>query len=272
MSSQPAEQDQEHVDLQEELRITDKLIEERNRVMEAIPPCPNHGSQCVPHALEWVEAHKKQDEGWLSLSAAEGMRALTQKEAEQDPFDVVPYRAFLEMMRHIFRDGIPDDGVTSLLDVGCGVGHYYRIVNTFYPFIEYIGCDLSRHMIEFARQDYGQRFFVSDATALAVGAEIILASSLIEPCPNWREVLAHLLSLDFQWLILHRVRVFNVEHLTEERTYTTIYGTDTFEVVHNYPELLYLIADGGCKVTHIIQYQVEPETQLLCLLVEKTNE
>ena len=46
--------------LEEELRITDKLLAERNRLLEAIPPCPMHGSQCVPHALEWI--HKKLSE------------------------------------------------------------------------------------------------------------------------------------------------------------------------------------------------------------------
>lgn len=40
--------------LVEELRITDALLTERNRVLDAIPPCPVHGMQCVPHALEWV--------------------------------------------------------------------------------------------------------------------------------------------------------------------------------------------------------------------------
>lgn len=44
--------------LREELDITDKLLAARERVLDAIPPCPVHGSQCIPHALEWIEAHK----------------------------------------------------------------------------------------------------------------------------------------------------------------------------------------------------------------------
>ena len=260
----------------EELLVTDKLLEERNRVMEAIPPCPRHGSQCVPHALEWVEAHRKQDddEGWLSKEAAEGMRRLTKEEARQDSLDVAPYRVVLKMMRHIFGDGVPGS-TTYLLDVGCGVGHYARLVDTFYPLVSYCGCDISRDMIEFARADHDHgedRFFVCDATKLTVGADIILASSLMEVCGNWEEILAHLLSLDFQWLILHRVRVFGyAERPTEQKTYQTIYGTEAIEVTHNWPELLRLIADGGGEVTHTLAYQVGPDAQLLCLLVEKTK-
>ena len=45
-------------ELQEELDVTDKLLKERDKVMEAIPPCPWHGHQCVPHALLWIEKQK----------------------------------------------------------------------------------------------------------------------------------------------------------------------------------------------------------------------
>jgi len=50
---------EELLNIQEELRVTDKLLEERSRVMEAIPPCPMHGHQCVPHALDWIAAQIK---------------------------------------------------------------------------------------------------------------------------------------------------------------------------------------------------------------------
>lgn len=42
-------------ELRDELEVTDKLLESRNQVLEAIPPCPLHGSQCIPHALDWIQ-------------------------------------------------------------------------------------------------------------------------------------------------------------------------------------------------------------------------
>jgi hypothetical protein len=45
-------------ELKEELRITDDLLTARMRVMDAIPECPAHGGNCVPHALEWIEKEK----------------------------------------------------------------------------------------------------------------------------------------------------------------------------------------------------------------------
>jgi len=39
----------------EEIAVDDVLLAEYNRVLEAVPPCPVHGAQCVPHALEWIQ-------------------------------------------------------------------------------------------------------------------------------------------------------------------------------------------------------------------------
>ena len=44
--------------LREELDVTDKLLADRERVLRAIPGCPEHGEGCVPHALEWIERAK----------------------------------------------------------------------------------------------------------------------------------------------------------------------------------------------------------------------
>jgi len=43
----------ENARLHEALGVTDKILAERQRVLEAIPQCEEHGF-CVPHALEWI--------------------------------------------------------------------------------------------------------------------------------------------------------------------------------------------------------------------------
>jgi len=50
----------------EELKVTDLLLEERQRVLDAIPECPSHGS-CVPHAIEWIEEMKNKNENRKEL-------------------------------------------------------------------------------------------------------------------------------------------------------------------------------------------------------------
>jgi hypothetical protein len=45
-------------DVKRELKVTEELLEERQRVLDAIPDCKLHGRNCVPHAIEWIEKQK----------------------------------------------------------------------------------------------------------------------------------------------------------------------------------------------------------------------
>ena len=53
----------------------ERLLVERDRLLAAIPPCPIHGPQCVPHALGWIEKQKAKEpycathgHQWLKLA------------------------------------------------------------------------------------------------------------------------------------------------------------------------------------------------------------
>lgn len=41
--------------LAKELKVTEELLNERQRVLDAVPECPVHGGNCVPHAIEWIK-------------------------------------------------------------------------------------------------------------------------------------------------------------------------------------------------------------------------
>lgn len=43
--------------IKKELEITDYLLAENKKVLDAIPQCPIHGN-CNPHAIEWIEKMK----------------------------------------------------------------------------------------------------------------------------------------------------------------------------------------------------------------------
>lgn len=43
--------------LEAEIEVSHKLLEERNKLLIAIPGCVEHGL-CVPHALAWIEKVK----------------------------------------------------------------------------------------------------------------------------------------------------------------------------------------------------------------------
>lgn len=44
--------------LEKDLEVSDHLLNERNKVLNAIPKCKVHGSQCIPNAIEWIERVK----------------------------------------------------------------------------------------------------------------------------------------------------------------------------------------------------------------------
>lgn len=46
----------ENEELKKNVHYSDQIIETRNRLLKLIPPCPVHGEECVPHAMEWVSA------------------------------------------------------------------------------------------------------------------------------------------------------------------------------------------------------------------------
>lgn len=46
-------------ELRDGLKIANSLLDERNKLLEAIPPCGAHGSQCVPHAIDWVNEKRR---------------------------------------------------------------------------------------------------------------------------------------------------------------------------------------------------------------------
>jgi len=44
-------------ELEIELEASDRILEDREQLLAAIPQCVAHGP-CVPHALEWIEQVK----------------------------------------------------------------------------------------------------------------------------------------------------------------------------------------------------------------------
>lgn len=44
-------------ELEKEIKVTDDLLADRQRLLDAIPECEVHG-KCIPHALEWIEKMK----------------------------------------------------------------------------------------------------------------------------------------------------------------------------------------------------------------------
>lgn len=213
----------------------------------------------------------QQDEGWLDPLAATGQLRLVLEAQEKGWLTLPPVPAFLDAIGYIQEDdgsGLP----LTLLDVGCGVGMYAAVCREHCPNIIYDGCDLSPHMIALAREHFGAgKFFVANAATIDEQNydDIILASCLLDVCPDWQGVLANLIKQEPIYLILNRVRVWNDPcRPTECREYTTCYDTTSWAVTHNWPQLASVIKQYGYRNTYALAYQVEPETTLMCYVLK----
>jgi hypothetical protein len=58
----------------EALDVAYQLLDDRERLFEVIPECPEHGSKCTPHAIEWIKS--KLDESGSEEELVEAKRML----------------------------------------------------------------------------------------------------------------------------------------------------------------------------------------------------
>jgi SAM-dependent methyltransferase len=165
------------------------------------------------------------DKLWLKPEIADAQQALVLREL-QDPIKAMPFRYFLEAMRHI------DIRAGCLLDVGCGVGHYGLLCEKNFPQFEYHGTDVSPAMIERARDlaPLGQ-FRVCDFKSNDFGDyDIVLIGQVMELADDPWELLDYALLHTHGYLILHRLRL--TEHYSRKIP-EKAYGIDTFDYEWN---------------------------------------
>jgi malonyl-CoA O-methyltransferase len=80
-----------------------------------------------------------------------------------------------------------DYAPARILDLGCGTGYFLPELTRRFPGTEYLGLDLARGMVEYARQRFGraERWIVGDAEALPLAADsvdLVFSSLAIQWC------------------------------------------------------------------------------------------
>lgn len=51
-------------DFSELSKVDEKIISLYQPLLDAIPPCPAHGANCIAHAIEWIEKAKANVKPW----------------------------------------------------------------------------------------------------------------------------------------------------------------------------------------------------------------
>lgn len=153
-----------------------------------------------------------------------------------------PFKHFLAAMW-----GLGNVGGKTLVDAGCGVGHYSELLHRHFPAVRYAGFDFGAPMIDRARQMWpGREFFVADMVEFDYSPyDIVLASSLIEVMDDWARG-SEAMCRTAKLIILHRVRIHAGK--TERRNTGGYPHQSTYTHYHNERELVAFYEERGFDV------------------------
>jgi len=179
---------------------------------------------------------------WMEKEVAVAQHNLVMSELAMSPLPQV-YLVFIDAIKVIGPDRIP-----TLLDIGCGVGHYACILHRYFPSIHYVGTDVSRYMIEIASQTapfarfYVREFFKNDLSH----TDAVMASSSMEYTEDPVRAMRFLLNGPQKFTILHRL------HLTQGETApvleSTYCGKKEPKMHWNGDDVLQIVKDAGAEV------------------------
>ena len=169
------------------------------------------------------------DSGWKEASskAFQQQFALNLRELSDPP---IHWRFFLEELTRI-------KNAKRIVDVGCGVGSFSKLIRMWYGGIDYIGYDYSEAAIQTAKSMWGQfgEFEEKDYHDISKSdiqeGDVILANALCDVLPDGDECFEHILSLGASNVIFLRVRVTDKESYYEE--YEAYGEIDTYAFYHN---------------------------------------
>ena len=139
----------------------------------------------------------------------------------------------------------------SVLDVGCGVGAYYKLCERHLPNTKYTGVDYSADAIEIAKNawPYGD-FAVKDMWGLTEedvsSYDVIFVGALLDVMPDADAALDFLLNLYANNVFISRIRLTNEP--SHYNTYIAYEEIETCDYYHNNENFKRLIESSGYEV------------------------
>lgn len=137
----------------------------------------------------------------------------------------------------------------SLLDAGCGPGHYKEVFDRLVGAVAYTGIDYSPRLIARAKELHpGVPFSTADATKLpfdAVSFDIVFNGAALMHMVDFEAAIREAARVAARFAIFHCVPVFDDRETTYLRKYA--YGAPTVEIVFGRRELADCFARAGLR-------------------------
>jgi trans-aconitate methyltransferase len=136
----------------------------------------------------------------------------------------------------------------NILDVGCGCGALYKLLNNELPSIEYYGVDYSEEAIEIAKKTWGKdRFSIKNYLSLdkeyVSKFDLLHLGALLDVLPNGDEALEYIMSISPKSILIGRMKLTDKDSYSE--TYKAYDEITTFAFYHNTDNFLQLCKKYG---------------------------
>lgn len=179
-------------------------------------------------------------ENWKNESVSAKQLELNLRELSSESSYPAHWRFFLDLIKK--------KGYKSILDIGCGVGAYSKLIKDNCPDIQYTGIDYSDAAIKIAQKQWGfGTFMCLDYKELDEdfldGFDLVHLGAFLDVLPNGNDALEFILTKKPKNLLISRIEITkNPSHFTVYNAYDTI---QTYSYKHNQKELVLIFEKLG---------------------------
>ena len=115
------------------------------------------------------------------------------KASAWNPQQYHKYQAYRSRPARDLINQLPSDGVSSIVDLGCGPGDITELLKARYPKADILGVDNSKPMLEAARQKYPEQTWLDQDIASTTGRfDLIFSNAALQWLPDHKKLLAGL--------------------------------------------------------------------------------
>lgn len=136
--------------------------------------------------------------------------------------------------------------IKSVLDLGCGVGAYYKLLQDNFPGVKYVGMDYAFEAVDLAKKHWGYKeFYQKDLWDLTQkdleSYDLIHMGALLDVLPNGDEALSYILSLSPKSVLVSRMELYHSNENRAPTTYTAYDTITTYKYTHKLGNVLRII-------------------------------